>query len=108
MLLFYIFVLVLEDYTYFSLVISSFQDVLFRNLIICGYFIFNNFLLQVFDVNGVDVTPRPLYHPDPHSGAAKPSKLLTSQEGSVGSDFIASYSLYQNTLNPSMLGQFTR
>ncbi|XP_058513726.1 dynein axonemal intermediate chain 4 isoform X2 [Ochotona princeps] len=64
--------------------------------------------IQVFDVNGVDVTPRPLYHPDPHSGATKPSKLLTSQEGSVGSDFIASYSLYQNTLNPSMLGQFTR
>ncbi|XP_017201696.2 dynein axonemal intermediate chain 4 isoform X3 [Oryctolagus cuniculus] len=64
--------------------------------------------IQVFDVNGVDVTPRPLYHPDPHVSATKPSKLLTSQEGSLGSDFIASYSLYQNTLNPSMLGQFTR
>nr|XP_017201696.1 dynein axonemal intermediate chain 4 isoform X3 [Oryctolagus cuniculus] len=64
--------------------------------------------IQVFDINGVDVTPRPLYHPDPHVSATKPSKLLTSQEGSLGSDFIASYSLYQNTLNPSMLGQFTR
>ncbi|XP_045403754.1 dynein axonemal intermediate chain 4 [Lemur catta] len=64
--------------------------------------------IQVFDANGVDVTPRPLYHPDPHSGTAKPNKLLTSQEGSLGSEFIASYSLYQNTMNPSMLGQFTR
>ncbi|XP_062049370.1 dynein axonemal intermediate chain 4 [Lepus europaeus] len=64
--------------------------------------------IQVFDINGVDVTPRPLYHPDPHVSSTKPSKLLTSQEGSLGSDFIASYSLYQNTLNPSMLGQFTR
>ncbi|XP_028743533.1 dynein intermediate chain 4, axonemal isoform X1 [Peromyscus leucopus] len=64
--------------------------------------------VQVFDARGVDVTPRPLYHPDPHTGTIKPSKLLTSQEGSLGSEFISSYSLYQNTVNPSMLGQFTR
>uniref|UniRef100_A0A8C4PK86 Dynein axonemal intermediate chain 4 n=1 Tax=Equus asinus TaxID=9793 RepID=A0A8C4PK86_EQUAS len=63
---------------------------------------------QVFDANGVDVTPRPLYRSDTHVGTAKPSKLLTSQEGSRGSDYISSYSFYQNTLNPSMLGQFTR
>ncbi|XP_041508841.1 dynein intermediate chain 4, axonemal isoform X2 [Microtus oregoni] len=31
-----------------------------------------------------------------------------SQEGSLSSDFISSYSLYQNTVNPSMFGQFTR
>lgn len=65
-------------------------------------------LVQVFDARGVDVTPRPLYHPDPHAMPTKPSKLLTSQEGSMGSDYISSYSLYQNTLNPSMLGQYTR
>ncbi|KAM9107351.1 dynein axonemal intermediate chain 4 isoform 2-T2 [Megaptera novaeangliae] len=63
---------------------------------------------RVTDIHGVDVTPRPLYHPDPYTGTAKPNKLLTSQEGSRTSDFIASYSLYQNTINPSMLGQFTR
>uniref|UniRef100_A0A8C5KHA4 Dynein axonemal intermediate chain 4 n=1 Tax=Jaculus jaculus TaxID=51337 RepID=A0A8C5KHA4_JACJA len=68
----------------------------------------SNKTIQVLDMNGVDVTPRPLYHPDPLSGTAKPNKLLTSQEGSLGSDFISSYSLYQNTVNPSMLGQFTR
>ncbi|XP_041508840.1 dynein intermediate chain 4, axonemal isoform X1 [Microtus oregoni] len=64
--------------------------------------------VQVFDARGVDVTPRPLYHPDPHLGTAKPNKLLMSQEGSLSSDFISSYSLYQNTVNPSMFGQFTR
>ncbi|XP_076790682.1 dynein axonemal intermediate chain 4 isoform X1 [Arvicanthis niloticus] len=64
--------------------------------------------IQVLDPKGVDVTPRPLYHPDPHAVSAKPNKLLTSQEGSLGSDYISSYSLYQNTLNPSMLGQYTR
>uniref|UniRef100_A0A2K5R0H4 Dynein axonemal intermediate chain 4 n=1 Tax=Cebus imitator TaxID=2715852 RepID=A0A2K5R0H4_CEBIM len=64
--------------------------------------------IQVFDINGIDVTPRPLYHPDPLTGTAKPNKLLTSQEGSLGSEFVSSYSLYQNTINPSMLGQFTR
>nr|XP_012998627.2 WD repeat-containing protein 78 isoform X2 [Cavia porcellus] len=62
--------------------------------------------VQVLDENGVDVTPRPLYSSDP--GAAKPSKLLSSQEGSLGSDIMASYSMYQNTLNPSVMGQFTR
>lgn len=60
----------------------------------------------MLDENGVDVTPRPLYSSDP--GAAKPSKLLSSQEGSLGSDIMASYSMYQNTLNPSVMGQFTR
>uniref|UniRef100_A0A667H071 Dynein axonemal intermediate chain 4 n=3 Tax=Lynx TaxID=13124 RepID=A0A667H071_LYNCA len=65
-------------------------------------------VIQVIDAHGVDVTPRPLYHPDPHTGTAKPNKLLTSQEGSFAAEFISSYSLYQNTLNPSMLGHFTR
>ncbi|XP_002921998.4 WD repeat-containing protein 78 [Ailuropoda melanoleuca] len=64
--------------------------------------------IQVINALGVDVTPRPLYHQDPHMGTAKPNKLLTSQEGSYSSDYISSYSLYQNTINPSMLGQFTR
>ncbi|KAM5323114.1 dynein axonemal intermediate chain 4 isoform 2-T2 [Glossophaga mutica] len=63
---------------------------------------------QVFDAHGVDVTPKPLYRPDPHLVSGKPNKLLTSQEGSFVSDFVASHSLYQNTLNPSMLGLFTR
>ncbi|XP_049631411.1 dynein axonemal intermediate chain 4 [Suncus etruscus] len=62
---------------------------------------------QVYDMQGVDVTPRPLFHPDP-AAAAKPNKLLTSQEGSFTSEFISSYILFQNTMYPSMFGQFTR
>ncbi|KAM6217062.1 LOW QUALITY PROTEIN: dynein axonemal intermediate chain 4 [Rhynchocyon petersi] len=64
--------------------------------------------IQVIDAFGVDVTPRPLYRPDPNTGTAKPNKLLTPQEGSHGSDYISSYSFYQNALNPSLLGLFTR
>jgi hypothetical protein len=80
-----------------------------RNLALSSYSLhLTTIVLQVLDSKGVDVTPRPLYHPDPHAASAKPNKLLTSQEGSLGSDYISSYSLYQNTLNPSMLGQYTR
>ncbi|XP_058159362.1 dynein axonemal intermediate chain 4 isoform X4 [Dasypus novemcinctus] len=68
----------------------------------------NNTYIQVIDVHGVDVTPQPLYHPDPLTGTVKPNKLLTSQEGSLGSEFMSSHTLYQNTINPSILGQFTR
>lgn len=65
-------------------------------------------IFQVLDAHGVDVTPQPLYHPDPLTGTAKPNKLLTSQEGSFTPDNIVSYSLYQNTVNRTMFGQFTR
>ncbi|XP_043859847.1 dynein axonemal intermediate chain 4 isoform X2 [Dromiciops gliroides] len=65
--------------------------------------------IQVFDALGNDVTPRPLFHPDPHfPGSKKPSKLLVSQDVSLGSDFTGSYTMFQNTVNPSFVGQFTR
>lgn len=107
---FFMFVLSYKHYIYLfsTIFISVFQDLSFRNPVFFTYFILNNYFLQVTDIHGVDVTPRPLYHPDPYTGTAKPNKLLTSQEGSRTSDFIASYSLYQNTINPSTLGQFTR
>ncbi|XP_068948915.1 dynein axonemal intermediate chain 4 isoform X2 [Petaurus breviceps papuanus] len=65
--------------------------------------------IQVLDEQGNDVTPRPLFHPDPHfPGSKKPSKLLVSQDVSLGSDYTGSYTMYQNTVNPSYVGQFTR
>ncbi|XP_027729899.1 WD repeat-containing protein 78 [Vombatus ursinus] len=65
--------------------------------------------VQVFDALGNDVTPRPLFRPDPHfPGSKKPSKLLASQDVSLGSDYAGSYTMFQNTLNPSLVGQFTR
>ncbi|XP_074077343.1 dynein axonemal intermediate chain 4 [Macrotis lagotis] len=64
--------------------------------------------IRVFDEQGNDVTPKPLFHPDPHfPGSKKASKLLVSQDVSLGSDFTGSYTMFQNTVNPS-LGQFTR
>ncbi|XP_060062355.1 dynein axonemal intermediate chain 4 isoform X2 [Erinaceus europaeus] len=63
---------------------------------------------QVIDARGIDVTPRPLYRPDPNTAAVKPNKILSSQEESLTSELKSSLSLYQNTLNPSILGQFTR
>lgn len=88
--------------------LSLFLELVIQNPHLFTYFILNHCFLQVTDINGVDVTPRPLYHPDPYSSTGKPNKLLTSQDGSHTSDFLASHSLYQNTINPSMLGQFTR
>ncbi|XP_072505876.1 dynein axonemal intermediate chain 4 isoform X2 [Notamacropus eugenii] len=65
--------------------------------------------IQVFDAQGNDVTPKPLFHPDPHfPGSKKPSKLLVSQDVSLGSDYTGSYTIFQNTINPSFVGQFTR
>ncbi|XP_044530697.1 dynein axonemal intermediate chain 4 [Gracilinanus agilis] len=66
--------------------------------------------VQVFDLFGKDVTPRPLFRPDPHFvGSKKASKLLVSQDGSpFTSEITASYTVYQNTVNPSVIGQFTR
>ncbi|XP_056670964.1 dynein axonemal intermediate chain 4 isoform X3 [Monodelphis domestica] len=66
--------------------------------------------IQVFDLLGKDVTPRPLFRPDPHFvGSKKPSKLLVSQDVSpFTSEITASYTVYQNTVNPSVIGQFTR
>uniref|UniRef100_A0A8C2TV30 Dynein axonemal intermediate chain 4 n=1 Tax=Coturnix japonica TaxID=93934 RepID=A0A8C2TV30_COTJA len=42
---------------------------------------------QVFDDEGNDVTPRPLFHPDPKTAASKQSKLLASTDhsGATGS-----------------------
>ncbi|XP_036613654.1 dynein intermediate chain 4, axonemal [Trichosurus vulpecula] len=65
--------------------------------------------IQIFDALGNNVTPRPLFHPDPHfPGSKKPSKLLVSQDVSLGSDYAGSYTMFQNTVNPSFVGQFTR
>ena len=105
---FFMFVLSYTLYLFLYHFYPQFQNLLCRNPIFFTYFILNHYFLQVTDIHGVDVTPKPLYRPDPYSGTGKPNKLLTSQDGSHTSDFIASYSLYQNTINPSMLGQFTR
>ncbi|MBN3316104.1 WDR78 protein, partial [Atractosteus spatula] len=64
---------------------------------------------QVFDENGKDVTPQPLFHPDPSAVQSKQSKIFSSQETSANaSDFLSTISVYQTGVNASFAGPFTR
>ncbi|NXE51441.1 WDR78 protein, partial [Casuarius casuarius] len=55
--------------------------------------------LQVFDDEGKDVTPRPLFQPDPSSVAPKQGKLLAPSDysGATGSVFLSSFSMQQTS-----------
>ncbi|XP_038608865.1 dynein intermediate chain 4, axonemal isoform X2 [Tachyglossus aculeatus] len=54
-------------------------------------------IIQIFDEQGKDVTPRPLYHPD-GTTQLKHSKFLGPQEISIMSDLTPSLSYYQTTI----------
>ncbi|XP_036834500.1 dynein intermediate chain 4, axonemal isoform X2 [Oncorhynchus mykiss] len=63
--------------------------------------------VQVFDENGKDVTPQPLYQPDPAAVMSKHSKIFASDtSGGTMSDFYST--AYQTTTNASFAGPFTR
>ncbi|XP_035617891.1 dynein axonemal intermediate chain 4 isoform X1 [Oncorhynchus keta] len=63
--------------------------------------------VQVFDENGKDVTPQPLYQPDPAAVMSKHSKIFASDtSGGTMSDFYST--TYQTTTNASFAGPFTR
>ncbi|NXQ79236.1 WDR78 protein, partial [Nyctibius grandis] len=53
--------------------------------------------LQVFDDEGKDVTPHPLFHSDPHTVVARQSKLLASSAyfGATGSISLSPFSMHQ-------------
>ncbi|XP_076871088.1 dynein axonemal intermediate chain 4 isoform X2 [Brachyhypopomus gauderio] len=63
--------------------------------------------VQVFDQSGKDVTPQPLYQPEPGALQTKQSKIFTTHEssGSTLSDFLST--AYQTT-NASFTPPFTR
>ncbi|XP_041912029.1 dynein intermediate chain 4, axonemal [Alosa sapidissima] len=63
--------------------------------------------VQVFDENGQDVTPQPLFHPDPGGLQPKQSKIFTGHDnsGATISDF---FSTAFQTTNASFAGPFTR
>uniref|UniRef100_A0A669PGP3 Dynein axonemal intermediate chain 4 n=1 Tax=Phasianus colchicus TaxID=9054 RepID=A0A669PGP3_PHACC len=65
-------------------------NVLFHNLV-CVH-------LKVFDDEGKDVTPHPLFRPDPKTAAPKQSKLLafSDSSGAAGSVFLP-FSIYQTS-----------
>ncbi|KAL1022772.1 hypothetical protein UPYG_G00032090 [Umbra pygmaea] len=63
--------------------------------------------VQVFDEKGKDVTPQPLYQPDPGAMLSKQSKILSSDtSGGTMSDLFST--AYQTTTNASFAGPFTR
>uniref|UniRef100_A0A674J4N2 WD repeat domain 78 n=1 Tax=Terrapene triunguis TaxID=2587831 RepID=A0A674J4N2_9SAUR len=67
--------------------------------------------IQVFDEQGKDVTPRPLYHPEPSASLHRQSKILSTQDfsGATGSDFLSSLSMHQTSgVNASLVGPFSR
>ncbi|NXR04547.1 WDR78 protein, partial [Sagittarius serpentarius] len=55
--------------------------------------------LQVFDDEGKDVTPHPLFHSDPNTVVRKQGKLLASSAyfGATGSGFPSSFSMHQTS-----------
>uniref|UniRef100_A0A8C4W481 Dynein axonemal intermediate chain 4 n=1 Tax=Gopherus evgoodei TaxID=1825980 RepID=A0A8C4W481_9SAUR len=65
----------------------------------------------VFDEQGKDVTPRPLYRPEPSASLHRQSKILSTQDfsGATGSDFLSSFSMHQTSgVNASLVGPFSR
>ncbi|KAM9129256.1 dynein axonemal intermediate chain 4 isoform 2-T2 [Pangshura tecta] len=67
--------------------------------------------IQVFDEQGKDVTPRPLYRPEPSASLHRQSKILSTQDfsGATGSDFLSSLSMHQTSgVNASLVGPFSR
>ncbi|XP_067419436.1 dynein axonemal intermediate chain 4 isoform X3 [Emydura macquarii macquarii] len=76
-----------------------------------GSLIGSRHTIQVFDEQGKDVTPRPLYHPEPSASLHRQSKILSTQDfsGATGSDFLSSLSMHQTSgINASLVGPFSR
>ncbi|CAM5162488.1 unnamed protein product [Natator depressus] len=76
-----------------------------------GSLIGSKHTIQVFDEQGKDVTPRPLYRPEPSASLHRQSKILSTQDfsGATGSDFLSSLSMHQTSgVNASLVGPFSR
>ncbi|XP_032627849.1 dynein axonemal intermediate chain 4 isoform X2 [Chelonoidis abingdonii] len=76
-----------------------------------GSLIGSRHTIQVFDEQGKDVTPHPLYRPEPSASLHRQSKILSTQDfsGATGSDFLSSLSMHQTSgVNASLVGPFSR
>uniref|UniRef100_A0A663M162 Dynein axonemal intermediate chain 4 n=1 Tax=Athene cunicularia TaxID=194338 RepID=A0A663M162_ATHCN len=64
------------------------------------------FICSVFDDEGKDVTPRPLFHSDPTAAVPRQGKLLASSSyfGATGSGFLSSFSTHQTSGVNAVLG----
>ncbi|XP_078525061.1 dynein axonemal intermediate chain 4 [Lissotriton helveticus] len=65
--------------------------------------------VKVFDDQGFDVTPRPLFLPEPGASQTKQNKIFASQDisGGTASDILSTISL-QTGVTASFMGPFTR
>ncbi|XP_068262517.1 dynein axonemal intermediate chain 4 isoform X2 [Nyctibius grandis] len=70
----------------------------------------NKIAVQVFDDEGKDVTPHPLFHSDPHTVVARQSKLLASSAyfGATGSISLSPFSMHQTPGVNASLGSLSR
>nr|XP_006125086.1 WD repeat-containing protein 78 isoform X1 [Pelodiscus sinensis] len=76
-----------------------------------GSLIGSRHTIQIFDEQGKDVTPHPLYRPEPSASLHRQSKILSAQDisGATGSDFLSSLSIHQTSgVNASLVGPFSR
>lgn len=67
-------------------------------------------IIQVFDELGRDVTPRPLYRPEPSSSMHRQSKILSSHDftGMTQTEFLSSFSQHASATTISLAGPFSR
>ncbi|XP_069644543.1 dynein axonemal intermediate chain 4 isoform X1 [Haliaeetus albicilla] len=70
----------------------------------------NKYATRVFDDEGKDVTPRPLFRSDPNTVVPRQGKLLASSAyfGATGSGFLSSFSMHQTSGVNGSLGSFSR
>ncbi|TVK90645.1 WD repeat-containing protein 78 [Bagarius yarrelli] len=62
-------------------------------------------IVQVFDETGKDVTPHPLYRPEPGANLMNQKKIFTGHDTSVGTDFL---STVHHTMSISSAGPFAK
>ncbi|GAB0193266.1 dynein axonemal intermediate chain 4 [Grus japonensis] len=75
-----------------------------------GSLVGNKYAIRVFDDEGKDVTPHPLFHSDPNTVVPRQGKLLASSAyfGATGSGFLSSFSVHQTLGVNATLGSFSR
>ncbi|XP_055671727.1 dynein axonemal intermediate chain 4 [Falco peregrinus] len=75
-----------------------------------GSLVGNKYTVRVFDDEGKDVTPHPLFCSDPNTVVPRQGKLLASSAyfGSKGSVFLSSFSMHQTPGVNASLGSFAR
>ncbi|XP_075615265.1 dynein axonemal intermediate chain 4 isoform X1 [Balearica regulorum gibbericeps] len=75
-----------------------------------GSLVGNKYAVRVFDDEGKDVTPRPLFRSDPNAVVPRQGKLLASSAycGATGSGLLSSFSMHQTLGVNATLGSFSR